>query len=115
MGLVKSGRLRALGVSGAKRSPAIPTLPAIAETPGMEGYDTTAWVGLMAPAGTPRELIDRLSREVRRIIDMPEMRERMIAVGMDPAASTPEEFAEFLGKQQAGYAAIVKAANLKAE
>lgn len=115
MGLVQSGRLRALGVSAAKRSAAMPSVPAIAETPGLETYDTAAWVGIMVPAGTSRDLIDRLSREVRRIIDTPEMRERMIAVGMDPAASTPEQFAEFLERQQAGYAAIAKAASLRAD
>ena len=111
--LLQSGRLRAIAVTGAKRSVALPGVPSIAETSGLEAYDIPAWVGVMAPAGTPRELRERLSREVRRIVESPELRERMVAAGMEPAASTPDEFTEFLRAQQARYAAIAKSANLK--
>jgi len=112
---VKGGRLKALAVSSAKRSAAMPELPTIAEASDLPSYDMYAWIGFLAPAGTPRELRMRLSIETQKIMQAPEMRERLIALGMEPAGSTPEEFAEFLKKQHARYGAIVKQANVKVD
>ena len=108
---VKSGRLRALGVSSAKRSAAMPELPTIADD--LPGYEMSGWIGLMAPAGIPREISGRLSREVRKILEIPEIRERFLALGQEPSGNTPEEYAEFLKRQNDRYASIVKQANLK--
>ena len=108
---VKSGRLRALGVSSAKRSTAMPELPTIADD--LPGYEMSGWIGLMAPAGTPSEISARLSREVRKILEIPEIRERFLALGQEPSGNTPEEYAEFLRRQNDRYASIVKQANLK--
>jgi tripartite-type tricarboxylate transporter receptor subunit TctC len=108
---VKSGRLRALGVSSAKRSTAMPELPTIADD--LPGYEMSGWIGLMAPAGMPREISERLSREVRKILEIPEIKERFLALGQEPAGNTPEEYAEFLKRQNDRYASIVKQAGLK--
>jgi len=108
---VKSGRLRALGVSSAKRSAAMPELPTIADD--LPGYEMSGWIGLMAPAGIPREISGRLSREVRKILEIPEIRERFLALGQEPSGNTPEEYAEFLRRQNDRYASIVRQANLK--
>jgi tripartite-type tricarboxylate transporter receptor subunit TctC len=108
---VKSGRLRALGVSSAKRSTAMPELPTIADD--LPGYEMSGWIGLMAPAGMPREISERLSREVRKILEIPEIKERFLALGQEPAGNTPEEYAEFLKRQNDRYASIVKQADLK--
>ena len=108
---VKSGRLRALGVSSAKRSAAMPELPTIADD--LPGYEMSGWIGLMAPAGILREISGRLSREVRKILEIPEIRERFLALGQEPSGNTPEEYAEFLRRQNDRYASIVKQAGLK--
>jgi tripartite-type tricarboxylate transporter receptor subunit TctC len=108
---VKSGRLRALAVSTAKRSTAMPELATIADD--LPGYEMSGWIGFMAPAGMPREISGRLSREVRRILEIPEIKERFLALGLEPAGNTPEEYAEFLKRQNDRYASIVKQADLK--
>ncbi len=108
---VKSGRLRALAVSTARRSTAIPELPTIADD--LPGYEMSGWIGFMAPAGMPREISARLSSDIRKILEIPEIKERFLALGLDPAGNTPEEFAGFLRKQNDRYGAIVKQANVK--
>ncbi len=108
---VKSGRLRALAVSTAKRSAAMPEIGTIADD--LPGYEMSGWIGLMAPVGMPREISGRLSREVRKILEIPEIKERFLTLGLDPAGNTPEEYAEFLRRQNDRYASIVKQANLK--
>ncbi len=88
---VKSGKLRALAVTTAKRYPGLPDVPTVAES-GLAGYETVAWFGLFAPAGTPKDVVVRLNREVNAIIAQPEVRERLLAIGMEPAPGTPEDF-----------------------
>ena len=110
---VKSGRLRALAVSTARRSTAIPELPTIADD--LPGYDMSGWIGFMAPAGMPGELRTRLSVETRKVLQDPDIRNRFIALGLDPAGNTPEEYAEFLKRQNDRYASIVKQAGLKVD
>ena len=89
----------------------MPELPTIADD--LPGYEMSGWIGFMAPAGTPREISGRLSREVRKILEIPEIRERFLALGQEPSGNTPEEYAEFLKRQNDRYASIVKQANLK--
>jgi tripartite-type tricarboxylate transporter receptor subunit TctC len=89
---VKAGKLRALAVTTAKRYPGLPDVPTVAES-GLAGYETVAWFGLFAPAGTPRDIVVRLNKEVNAIIAQPEIRERLLAIGMEPMPGTPEDFA----------------------
>lgn len=104
---IKAGRLRALGVTGAKRSNAAPDIPTIAEA-GVPGYEATQWFGILAPAGTPRAIVDRLHRETVRALKEPEVRNRLVADGSDPVGSTPEEFAAYLRSETVKWAKVVK-------
>ena len=89
---VKAGKLRALGVTTSKRYPGLPDVPTVAES-GLRGFETVAWFGLFAPAGTPREIVVRLNREVNAIIAKPEIRDRLLGIGMEPSPGTSEEYA----------------------
>ena len=109
---VRSGRLRALGVTGAKRSPTIPDVPTIAEA-GLPGYEQSAWHGLLAPSGTPPAIIGKLHTEVARILQLPDMAERFTAQGVDVIGSSPAEFAAFIQQDIAKYAKIVKTAGIR--
>jgi tripartite-type tricarboxylate transporter receptor subunit TctC len=110
---VKSGRLKALAVSSAKRADALPEVPTIAEAGNLPGYDMFGWIGILAPAGTPRELRLRLSAEIRKILQDPELKQRFLAIGLESAGLAPDEFAEFIRNKNARYGAIVKQANVK--
>jgi len=110
MGHIKAGKVRALAVTTAKRWSALPDVPTVAET--VPGFETVAWFGLLAPAATPRPVIDRLAGEIRRIVQMPDVRARIEATGAEPVGSTPDEFARRIAsdvekwKQVAGAAKI---------
>jgi tripartite-type tricarboxylate transporter receptor subunit TctC len=112
---VNSGRLKALAISSARRSSAMPTLTPIAEAGNLPGYDMFGWIGLMAPAGLARDVAARLSAEVQKIMQAPDIRERFIALGLEPSppGSTPEEFAEFVRKQYERYGVAVRQAKVK--
>jgi tripartite-type tricarboxylate transporter receptor subunit TctC len=111
---VKSGRLKAYGVTTPRRAGALPEVPSLAEATGLS-YEAAAWVGYAAPPGTPREVLTRLSSEIRKIMTSDEMRERYVALGMDTASSTPDEMAAFMRREQERYASIIRNANIKAE
>jgi len=106
-GFVKSGRLRALGISGPVRSPWLPDVPTILET-GLTGYDVTCWHGMWFPAGTPAEIVRRVHAEVVKALAVPEVRKHIVDNGLRPLGSSPEEFAEFLRKDIARQATIAK-------
>jgi tripartite-type tricarboxylate transporter receptor subunit TctC len=110
-GLAKAGRLRALAVTSAKRAEALPELPVIADD--LPGYEMAGWIGLLAPAGTPRDVVDRLSAETQKIMQDPELRKRFVSGGMEPSGNKPSEFADFLRKQNERYGSAVKQANVK--
>jgi tripartite-type tricarboxylate transporter receptor subunit TctC len=111
---VRSGRLRALGITTATRSAALPDIPTIAEA-GVPGYEAVQWSGLLAPAATPQHLIVRLHREVTTILRAPEIRNRLAADSAEVVAGTPEQFAEFLKAELVKWAAVVKAAGITPE
>jgi tripartite-type tricarboxylate transporter receptor subunit TctC len=111
---VKAGKLRALAVSGAKRTPLAPDIPTVAEA-GVPGYELTVWFGLVAPAGTPREVVQKLNAETLRILAMPDVRERFLSQGVEPQGSTPEQFAEHIRSQMAKWSKVVRDAGVKAE
>lgn len=110
--LVKAGRMRALAVTSAKRSAVMPDLPAIAEF--VPGYELTGWQGILAPAGTPRAIVARLSDELGKIMRMPDVRGKLMGMGADPVGSTPEEFASFRKTEFAKLTKLVAKAGIKA-
>jgi len=109
---VKAGRIRALGVSPAKRSPAVPDVPTIAEA-GVPGYDAAAWFGLVAPAGTPKAIVDKLAAETQRILRQPDVAERLSGLGAEPVGSTPAEFGAFMKAEIAKWAKVIKDAKVE--
>jgi len=111
---VKSGRLRALAVTGSQRSALVPELPTIAEA-GLPGYSVTAWFGLLAPAATPHDIVNRISGEIQKGFKTPQMRERFSAMGADPVGNSPEQFAAFLKAEMTKWAKLVKATGIRAE
>ena len=111
---VKAGKLRAYGVTSAKRSAAEPEIPTIAEQ-GVQGYEAVQWYGLMAPAGTPREIVTKLHRSVVAALRDPKVKELFASSGADPVGNTPEEFAALVKSEVVKWAKVVKAAGLRPE
>ena len=114
-GHIKAGRLKALGVTSGKRTAALPDVPTLAEAANIPGYDIGAWIGYAAPPGTPKDVATRLASEIAKAMQAPDLKERYLSLGMDPAFSTPDEMAAFLRNEQARYGAIIKNANIKVE
>jgi tripartite-type tricarboxylate transporter receptor subunit TctC len=110
---VKSGRLRAIAVTSAKRSPALPELPAVGES--VAGYSFILWYGLLAPAGTPAELIARLNSEIGKVLNDPDIRARLAAQGVEAAPGTPREFADLIAADLKMFAKVVPQSGAKAE
>ncbi len=111
---VKTGRLRALGVSSARRSPLAPELPTIIEA-GLPGFEVIGWNGVHVPRGTPKPLVDRTNTELRKALALPDIQERMAAAGLEPAGSSPEGFAAFVTTDLARWAKVVKEAGIQPE
>jgi tripartite-type tricarboxylate transporter receptor subunit TctC len=111
----KTGRLRALGVTGRKPSPAMPGVPPIAEAQGMSDYDVTLWLGVLAPAGTPRDIVARLQRDIAAAVADPELVKKMAEAGIEVRTSTPQEFASLIKADIAKWATVVKRAGLQPE
>ncbi|HUQ75570.1 MAG TPA: tripartite tricarboxylate transporter substrate binding protein [Burkholderiales bacterium] len=114
-GHIKAGRLKALGVTTARRAAALPDAPPLAEAANIPGYDIGAWIGYAAPAGTPREVTAKLAAEIQKAMQAPELRDRYLALGMDTASNTPDEMVVFLRKEQERYGSIIRNANIKVE
>jgi tripartite-type tricarboxylate transporter receptor subunit TctC len=108
---VKSGRLRAIATTGPKRLAILPDVPAANES--LPGFEAVNWYGMLVPAGTPREVIARLQREIARVLEMPDIREKLIAQGTDPVGSSPEAFALFMKSEAVKWARVIKDANIK--
>ena len=113
LGHVRSGKLRALGVSGAKRAPEAPELPTIKEV--VPGYVVTTWYSLVAPKGTPKEIVDRLNREVNAILTQPDVAKQLRERGLEPDTMTPAELGDHLRKEATTWAKVARDAKLKAE
>lgn len=111
---IKSGKLKALAISGATRLPALPQLPTFTEA-GMPGLDVKLWYGLLAPAGTPREIVDKLSAEIAKILASPDIKEKLVSQGMPPFISTPDQFAVLLKADLAKFGKVIKIANIVLE
>ena len=106
---IKAGRLKALAVTGAKRSPALPDLPTVAEAANLPGYEATSWFGILVPANTPPDLVKLINTEVVRAINSPAVRERYAAMGAEPVGNTPDQFANFIKSEIAKWTRVVKA------
>jgi tripartite-type tricarboxylate transporter receptor subunit TctC len=111
---VKSGKLRALGVASLKRSPLMPETPTIAEQ-GLPGFEAVSWYGLMVPAGTPRDVVDRLNAETTRLLARPEIKDKLAALGLDAAGGKPQELAAAIQADTARWAAVIRQKNIKPE
>jgi tripartite-type tricarboxylate transporter receptor subunit TctC len=112
--LVKEGKLRGLGVTSPKRVAVLPDVPTLDES-GLSGFRWDSWAGILAPAKTPRPIIDKLNREIVRALEQPDIRDRFRALGSEPAPSTPEQFDKFLREQYAVVVGIAKKAGIKAQ
>jgi tripartite-type tricarboxylate transporter receptor subunit TctC len=110
--LVKSGDVRALGVTSAARSPAAPNIPTIAEA-GLPGFQATSWFALYAPAGLPREVLARVNAETARVMALPDVREKLAALGLEVDTGTPEALASFMQAESAKWAKVVKDSGAK--
>jgi tripartite-type tricarboxylate transporter receptor subunit TctC len=111
-GQVKNGKLKALGVSSAKRVAAAPDLPTVAEQ-GLPGFETGSWQGVVAAAGTPREIVAKLNAELTRILNTQDMKEKLAAQGTEVRTDTPESFAAFIRSETARWAKVVKESDAK--
>jgi tripartite-type tricarboxylate transporter receptor subunit TctC len=111
---LKSGKLRGVAVTSAQRAPSIPDLPTISES-GLPGYEIIIWYGLLVPAGTPSDLIARLHAESVKLLNAPDVRERLSAAGFEPIGTTPEQFGPYIRDEVAKWAKVVKATGIRAE
>ena len=108
---IQSGRIRALAVSTAKRTVGLPDLPTVAEA-GVPGYDSGVWYSVLAPAGTPREIINKLNGELNRVLNQPDYRNLLVQNGIDPAGGPPEELSKFIKSELVKWAKVVKDARV---
>jgi tripartite-type tricarboxylate transporter receptor subunit TctC len=111
---IKAGRLRALAISSAKRSAAAPAVPTVAES-GLPGYESGTWFALLAPAGTPRDIVNRLNAELGKIVATADMKAKLLDQGADPVTMTPEQMRAFLKSELAKWTKVVKTIGLKAD
>ena len=111
---IRAGKVKAVAVTSAKRASAMPELPTIAES-GVPGYEMVLWIGVFAPAGTPRDVAEKLNAEVVRIVRLSDIREKLDAMGVEPLGNTQEQMAEWMRREIAKYGPVVRAANIKAE
>jgi tripartite-type tricarboxylate transporter receptor subunit TctC len=112
--LVKAGKLRALGVTSTTRSPAAPEIPTLAES-GLPGYVVSNWYGILAPRGTPKEIVAKLNAEIVRILNLPDVKESLAVQGAEPFTSTPEQFAAYIKEETEKWAKIVKHSGVQLE
>lgn len=111
---IVSGKLRALAVTSASRSPFVPEIPAVAES-GLPGYDVFSWYGTLAPAGTPPEIINKWNAEISRVLAMPDVKEKLTGLGMEAKGGSPQQFAQFLRSDWATWDKLIKSLGMRAQ
>jgi tripartite-type tricarboxylate transporter receptor subunit TctC len=111
---VRSNRLKAIAITGEARAPALPQVPTFTEA-GLPGFEVKNWQGVLAPAGTPSAIVAKLSAELARILRLPEIRAKLVAQGLEPYITTPEQFGALMKADQAKYAQIIRTANIRLE
>jgi len=112
---IKSGKLKAFAVTSGQRSATLPELPTIEEAAKLKGFEASSWFGLLAPAGTPADIVNRIQQEVARALATPAMKERLLALGAIPSGNTPAEFTRFIDAEHKKWAAVVKASGAKVD
>jgi hypothetical protein len=112
---VKAKRAVALAVTGAKRSNALPDVPTVAETAALKGYEASNWYGMMAPAGIPKPVLDRLNKELVAVLNNNSIRDQLSAQGIESTPSSPEEFTNYIRTESVKWSKVIRAANLKAQ
>ena len=108
---VKAGRLRALAVTSTERAAIAPDLPPVADT--IPGFDATSWHGVFAPAGTPKPIVDKMAAEMKRILELPDIKDKLFEIGAAASPMTPEEFVKFIDSERTKWAEVVKASGAK--
>lgn len=111
---VKSGKLRGLAVTSAKRVAALPDLPTVAES-GVPKFDVSSWFGVFLPAGVPKPILTKMNGEIRRIVDIPDVRQKLVSQGADPETNTPEEFAAYVKSEMAKWGKVVRDTGARAD
>lgn len=114
MPYVEGGKLRPIAITGAKRSPVVPQIPTIAES-GYEGYEVLTWFGLVGPPGMPKDIVDRINKEMSAAIATPAVRQQMLKMGFEIVPNTPEEFNKYLNEEATKWRTLIRELNLKAE
>ena len=112
---IKAGKLKAFAVTSAERSAAVPDLPTIAEAAGLKGFDASSWFGLLAPAGTPADIVNRIQKETAKALASPAVKEKLLAQGAIPGGNTPQEFARMIESEHVKWAGVVKASGAKVD
>jgi tripartite-type tricarboxylate transporter receptor subunit TctC len=115
MPLIKSGKLTALAVTSSQRSAALPDLPTIEEAAGLKGFEASSWFGLLAPAGTPADVVSRIQQEVAKSLASPAMKERLATLGAIPSGNTPAQFTAHIDAEHKKWAEVVKASGAKVD
>ena len=113
--LIKGGKLKALAVTSSQRSAAMPELPTVEEAAGLKGFEASSWFGLLAPAGTPADVVSRIQQEVAKSLASPAMKERWATLGAIPSGNTPAQFAEHIDREHKKWADVVKASGAKVD
>ena len=109
IGAIKAGKVRAVGISSVMRSPLLPNLATIAES-GVPGFEVTVWYGVAAPAAVPKQVLEKIYADMIKALKMPDLQQRLLDQGVDPAPTTPEQFAAFIRSEIARWAKVAKAA-----
>lgn len=112
---IKAGKLKALGVTSRERSAALPEVPTIEEAAGFKGFDATSWFGLLAPAGTPAEIVNRIQQEVAKALNSPAIKEKLLAQGAIPSGNSPSDFARHIDAEHRKWAQVVKVSGAKVD
>ncbi|MEO6361980.1 MAG: tripartite tricarboxylate transporter substrate binding protein [Caldimonas sp.] len=112
---IKAGKLTALAVTSSERSVALPEVPTVAEAGGLKGFDASSWFGLLAPAGTPADIVNRLQQETARALAVPALKERLVAQGAIPSGMSPADFSRFIAAEAKKWAAVVKTSGAKVD
>lgn len=117
MQLIKSGKLKALAVTSAQRSAALPDVPTIEEAggPALKGFDASSWFGLLAPAGTPLDIVSRIQQEAAKSMGTPAIKEKLLAQGAVPGGNTPQQFSAFIDAEHIKWARVVKTSGAKVD
>ncbi|WP_050999118.1 tripartite tricarboxylate transporter substrate binding protein [Limnohabitans sp. Rim47] len=115
MALIKAGKIKALAVTSGQRSAAMPDLPTVEEAAGLKGFEASSWFGLLAPAGTPPDVVNRIQQEVAKSLASPAMKERLTTLGAIPSGNTPAQFAALIAAEHMKWAEVVKASGAKVD